>query len=623
MALAYLLDPTNQYQNVAGVNNVAGWFEVFISDTPERADVYVDFAGTRAPERIGIDNDGRAVMIVDGEGVYRVEMHAPNGDLLWTQYPVWPVGQGGGGGSVGVDIGSSDGSVDVQRTQVGSVVNYDLSVAADSTDLLGWGEYVGYTMDGTHMVPSYNAGTIETGPHGIRLHGGQYYHVTVTLGASSLEQNVYDAFQVSFKGVDGDGAVSTFADKSFHYDASTGEGHSYDVSFDMMPATDIELYAEATGIESGISVGLAEVYVHRVYSGAPFIPETIADKDWVEDNFQEKLTAGNNITIENNVISATAEPQVQSDWAQNNPEVPSYIQHKPTIPSGSQLVPAATVSDAGEVLTVDDQGVPAWAPAQAPISAGNGVDITNNVVSAKVDGSTIGFNSSGELEAIINDDDSAFLAQYGTTTYQEIAAAVQAGKAVFVTGSANALTAVMPMTSFNTNPAMVLFGILIGSTLQTVKLDQGVWMCGYDDIQADWSETNQLKPSYIANKPAIPVVPTMKDLVAGSNVSITESANSVTISATAAPQVNADWNATSGVAEILNKPDIPVLPTMKNLVAGSGVTITEGSTDVTISATGTTYTAGTGIDITNDVISADTTVLALKSELPAIGTITL
>ena len=517
MALAYLLDPTNQYQNVAGVNNVAGWFEVFISDTPERADVYVDFAGTRAPERISIDNDGRAVMIVDSEGVYRVEMHAPNGDLLWTQYPVWPVGQGGGG-AIGVDIGSSDGSIDVQRTQVGSVVNYDLSVADDGTDLLGWGEYVGYTMDGTHMVPSYSAGTIETGPHGIRLHGGQYYHVTVTLGASSLEQNVYDAFQVSFKGVDGDGVVSTFATKSFHYDASTGEGHSYDVSFDMMPATDVELYAEATGLESGISVGIAEVYVHRVYSGAPAIPGGIADKEWVEDNFQEKLTAGNNITIEDNVISATAKPQVQADWAQSNSSAVDFIKNKPDLSvyaTGAELTAGLAtkqdvISDIADIRAGAALGATAVQPGSlatvatsgsyndlsnkpsipAALSAGAGISIASDIVSAKVDGTTISVNLNGELVAL--GTDSAFLAQYGSTTYQEIAAAVADNRAVFVTGSANALTAVMPMTSFNTNPAMVLFGTLIGSTEQTVKLDQGVWSCDYADIQADWSETNQL-----------------------------------------------------------------------------------------------------------------------------------
>jgi hypothetical protein len=156
-------------------------------------------------------------------------------------------------------------------------------------------------------------------------------------------------------------------------------------------------------------------------------------------------------------------------------------------------LPASTSSDASKVLTVDSSGNPGWAAAQAPISAGNGVSISNNVVSAKVDGTSVTFNANGELEA--------------TSAAQ---------------------------------------------------------------VQSNWTETDTTDPSYIQNKPVIPVVPEMKDLV-----------------------------------------------------AGSGVTITEGQTRILISATGTTYTAGTGISIQNDVISADTTVLALKSELPVIGTVTL
>lgn len=79
----------------------------------------------------------------------------------------------------------------------------------------------------------------------------------------------------------------------------------------------------------------------------------------------------------------------------------SDLSNTPTIPSGAQLVPAATSADADKVLTVDAQGAPEWATAQAPISAGNGIDITNNVVSAKVDGTTITTNGSGEL-AVVN-----------------------------------------------------------------------------------------------------------------------------------------------------------------------------------------------------------------------------
>ena len=49
-----------------------------------------------------------------------------------------------------------------------------------------------------------------------------------------------------------------------------------------------------------------------------------------------------------------------------------------------------------------------------------------------------------------------------------------------------------------------------------------------EQVQSDWTQTDNQAPDYIKNKPTIP-----------------------------AAQVNSDWNATSGVAEILNKPSIP------------------------------------------------------------------
>lgn len=73
---------------------------------------------------------------------------------------------------------------------------------------------------------------------------------------------------------------------------------------------------------------------------------------------QDTLTAGNNITITNNVISAA--DQIQSDWNQTTVTAKDYIKNKPTIPSGNQLVPAATSSDEDKVLTVDSNGDPVW-----------------------------------------------------------------------------------------------------------------------------------------------------------------------------------------------------------------------------------------------------------------------
>lgn len=55
---------------------------------------------------------------------------------------------------------------------------------------------------------------------------------------------------------------------------------------------------------------------------------------------------------------------------------------------------------------------------------------------------------------------------------------------------------------------------------------------GGTQVQADWTETDTSDPSYIQNKPTIP-----------------------------AAQVNSDWNASSGVSEILNKPSLATVAT--------------------------------------------------------------
>ena len=79
-----------------------------------------------------------------------------------------------------------------------------------------------------------------------------------------------------------------------------------------------------------------------------------------------------------------------------------------------------------------------------------------------------------------------------------------------------------------------------------------------------------------------------------------------------AAQVNSDWNANSGVAQILNKPTIPTVNNAtisftQGGVSKGSITLNQ-ATDQTIALDaggggGGSYTAGTGIDITNDVIS--------------------
>ena len=90
MALAYLFDPNMQFQDKGGKNNVNGFLRVYVDGTDDRAPTYRDFTGTFNTADIRLDNNGRAVVIVDDTMTYRLEMYDRDGAMLWTQYPVMP-----------------------------------------------------------------------------------------------------------------------------------------------------------------------------------------------------------------------------------------------------------------------------------------------------------------------------------------------------------------------------------------------------------------------------------------------------------------------------------------------------------------------------------------------------
>jgi uncharacterized protein (DUF736 family) len=85
------------------------------------------------------------------------------------------------------------------------------------------------------------------------------------------------------------------------------------------------------------------------------------------------------------------------------------------------------------------------------------------------------------------------------------------------------------------------------------KLD-GIAAGAEVNVQADWTQTSTTADDYIKNKPED------YDLVAGTGATITkdDSNHTVTVGFT---QVNSDWNAVSGVAQILNKPTLATVAT--------------------------------------------------------------
>ena len=129
MAYQYLFPPTTQFQARTGANLTAGYLRVYYTQTDDRAPTYRDFFGTENQDDIVLDNDGRAVVIVDDTKTYRLEVYRNNGACLFTIDPLSAVGGGGGSGLGTITrIISTDGTVKIASTTSGGTTYYDLSI---------------------------------------------------------------------------------------------------------------------------------------------------------------------------------------------------------------------------------------------------------------------------------------------------------------------------------------------------------------------------------------------------------------------------------------------------------------------------------------------------------------
>lgn len=333
------------------------------------------------------------------------------------------------------------------------------------------------------------------------------------------------------------------------------------------------------------------------------IPDTsdMATKTWVTS--QGYLTeVPSNYATDTEVANAIATAvsaipsQVQSDWDEDDTTDPSYIQNKPeeiNLVAGTNI----SISASGDNLVISST-----ASSVEPIeyTAGNGIDITNEVISID---NTVALKS--EIP-----DVSSFV------TSNEVSAIVEAA------------TAELP---------------------------------SFEQVQSNWTEDDTTDPAYIQNKPEtvdIDVCP----IIAGANITITASGDSAVISSTGGggstytagtgiditndvisvdntiatqtwvgqqgyltsvpSQYITETELASELTDYALKTDIPdpvsgasgvkvedsvvSLDNPVGLCAGDNITITVSGDSAIISGQaggGSSYSAGTGIDITNNVIS--------------------
>lgn len=585
MAVKYLrlFDPTQQFQLKGGQLNVAGRLYVHFEATDDLADLY-DENGTQLTQPVILDNNGRAAgLFVDSSKVYWLDVQDQFGMSQFTIRKMTPCG-GGGGATLGTtyELVSSDGSIAIDMTTEGNVTTYDLTRPDDSTELLEWIRCDGATKNSDTYTPIYTDGTMEVGAKGIKVYADRYYHVTAHLRASkSSVQPYYDKVDILFRLVDDNNVETNVIRQSVIVDSSVGLVQDFEVSTDVKVEEDAELLLDILNTTvPGITWEVLNLEAHRVFSGAPVVPGGVANKPWVEQNFQPMLTAGDNIYIDT------------TTW---------------TISAAGGGGGGGSIYNSGDGVIVHNTGNHEididWTKVQPKLTAGEGISIVGNVISAVGGGSTYtggtGIVVDNVEHTISLDGDVVIDANYVhtdnnfTTIYKNKLDGIQDGAEQNVQSDWN-VSDTSSDAYIRNKPDLSQYATQSDLAGKQDKLTAGNnititnnVIAAADQIQSDWNQNDSTKVDYIKNKPTIPsgnqLLPPATAADEDKVLTIDDNGDPQWQTPTAFTQQQADWNQTNtqAVDYIKNKPNIPFYDT-KELVAGANITLTEINNVVTV-----------------------------------------
>ena len=279
----------------------------------------------------------------------------------------------------------------------------------------------------------------------------------------------------------------------------------------------------------------------------PNIPESPVQSDWNETDTNSLAYIKNKPTVPSG--------QIQSDWNQTNNQAADYIKNKPTKVSdftndAGYLTEHQDLTGYATEQWVNNQGYSTFSglyndlsgkPNLATVAtSGDYEDLTNKPSIPTVPTNVSAFtNDAGYLTQHQS------LAGYATETWVQ-----QQGYSTF-DGDYNSLTnkptipAAQVQSDWQQNDSTQPDYIKNRPSMPSAQ------------IQSDWNQTNTSEVDYIKNKPTIPVVPTNVSTFTNDAGYTTFDGdyNSLTNKPTIpAAQVQTDWNANSGMGQLLNKP---------------------------------------------------------------------
>ena len=568
---AYLLSPTFQFVNSAGKPLTEGYIEVYIAGTRNKYYCASDFNGTLHPFQIPLDSLGANIVLSDPDQAYDVYVYNKYGSLVMSRYHVSP-GMAGGSGVLSITIGSEDGTVSVTNDGNG---NFDLSIqdTVDRIDALeqavsglsadssvGYAIAHAYTveLDGTFDLVNDAVTGIGYTPNmdGFRLKSGHVYQFNFNAlfengafdrncsgklyleGPNTIAQewkfDLDDSYYHS-QSINGSTVLVTPNDLNY-YDVKLKL--AWDVDYPNKPNVDLNKISivDITTLLSTTVSGIGGNYTGG--DGIFVNDETYVisvDMDYINSHLNidatEIIASAVNIataytdarvtSVSGDLVNLIAEvsasiptgiEQVQSDWNEQDSSSPAYINNKPDL---TIYATNASVSAVSSVLQSEIEAISGAIPTDY---------VTHDEVSA-VSGNIIEYvNSvSGDLVETINNVSGDII-----NTVESV--------------SGDIIETVNNVS---------------GDIIHTVETVSGDIIETITTVSGDIIET--------VNNVSGDIIHTVES-VSGDLVEIIETAT-----ANIPEQVNADWEAVSGKAEILNKPDLSVYATHEEVSGVSAV----------------------------------------------------
>lgn len=300
------------------------------------------------------------------------------------------------------------------------------------------------------------------------------------------------------------------------------------------------------------------------FSGLWFSP-TQVNVDWNSTDLNDPRT----ILNKPNVVA-----QVQANWTETNQLSKAYIWNKPNIQGVSPGLPINAIQfNNNNNFGGSEYFIYATSEDKIYLLANN-TSTSGIKFSSLLQGPEIWANDTGELFSVVNktDSTSTFLIDSGRVAIGDINIE---GQTFF------------QIKDDNNVPHLYTFRVRnnISEDLLVLKEDGNLFIpkipsesastvLNYDPLTGKITYYTRSSPGQINLK----LDNILKEenivelnLITGDNIGFSyEYPGKVLVTATADPQVNSDWNATDGVAQILNKPS---LPQSENSVQGDGTTL--------------------------------------------------